>query len=111
MKVTMIQLSEQLCAFKRSMCLTHKIKGNKKTVTSKKWSRLKNGYRWVTTKKIEYSWDYKMSNISDTQDMNIDKDDCRSPAVQIFLKFMGIFCLGGRLRNSEDSLKVKVINK
>ena len=56
MKVTMIQLSEQLCAFKRSMCLTHKIKGNKKTVTSKKWSKLRYGYRWVTTKKIYFEF-------------------------------------------------------
>ena len=97
MKVTMIQLSEQLCAFKRGMCLTHKIKGNKKTVTGKKWSKLKYGYRWVT-KKIEYSWDYKMSNISDTKDMNIDKDDCRSPAVPDISKIHGNFLPGWEIK-------------
>ena len=43
------------CEFKRGFCVSHKLKGDKRTVTSKKWAKKKFGYGWVTSKQIVYT--------------------------------------------------------
>ena len=43
------------CEFKRGFCVSHKLKGDKRTVTSKKWAKKKFGYGWVTSKQVVYT--------------------------------------------------------
>ena len=102
----------QLCVFKRGMCITHDIKGIKKTVSNKKLSKKKYGHGWVTVNKTEYSCEYKAGNNSESQDMVVNTVNCRSPANIGISKFDGNSSPGisrvGELRNSEFSMKGKV---
>ena len=41
-------VDNEMCVFKRGVCTTHNIKGNKMTVNTKKWKKKKYGYGWVT---------------------------------------------------------------
>ena len=43
------------CEFKRGFCVTHKLKGDRRTITSKKWTKKKFGFGWVTSKQTVYS--------------------------------------------------------
>ena len=43
------------CLFKRGICTQHKIKGKKTIVSSKKWTKKKFGFGWVTSKKTEFT--------------------------------------------------------
>ena len=62
---------EQPCEFKRGICKTHNIKGNKTVVKSKKWAAKKTGFGWVTSSKVTYTCNLARamsSNPSTTED-------------------------------------------
>ena len=44
-----------ICQFKRGICTVHNIKGTKVITKSKKWTRRKNDYGWVTSQKTTYT--------------------------------------------------------
>ena len=44
-----------VCQFKRGVCLLHKIKGDKQTIRSKRWGKVKGGYGWIHSSKVKYS--------------------------------------------------------
>ena len=48
------------CIFKRSICTTHNTKGKKITTKTKKWTKRKFGFGWVTTNKISYECTSRM---------------------------------------------------
>ena len=43
------------CVFIRGTCKNHNTKGIKEVTSSKKWMKKKNGFGWVTRKKVTYS--------------------------------------------------------
>ena len=43
------------CEFVKGTCRNHRIKGNKKVTSTKKWTKKKHGFGWVTQKKVTYS--------------------------------------------------------
>ena len=43
------------CTFKRGICQVHKLKGERKVITTKKWARKKFGFGYVTSKKTIYT--------------------------------------------------------
>ena len=48
--------NEISCTFnRRGICDIHKLKGDKKTIVSKKWTKRKFDYGWVTSKKTVYT--------------------------------------------------------
>ena len=42
------------CKFRRGKCITHDIKGEKKTISIKKWGKVKTGYGWIYSKKVTW---------------------------------------------------------
>ena len=74
---------EPQCEFRRGVCLTHKLKGNKKTLSIKKWKKKKYGYGWVTVKETQYSCSYRAGNTTEYQDIMNSEGNCRSPARNI----------------------------
>ena len=43
------------CEFKKGICTTHRVKGEKKIITSKKWCKKKDGLAgWSTSRKVEW---------------------------------------------------------
>ena len=49
----------ELCEFKKGICTLHNIKGKKIVTSSKKWTQKKDGYGWVTSRKVTYSCGYR----------------------------------------------------
>ena len=43
------------CEFVRGTCKNHRIKGTRKVTSTKKWTKKKHGFGWVTQKKVTYS--------------------------------------------------------
>ena len=74
---------EPQCEFRRGVCLTHKLKGNKKTLSIKKWKKKKYGYGWVTVKETQYSCSYRAGNTTEYQDIMNSEGNCKSPARNI----------------------------
>ena len=49
-----VGLSED-CKFKRGICTTHKVAGEKRVISSKKWTKKKDGLSgWSTSKKVKW---------------------------------------------------------
>ena len=79
----MMHGDEPQCKFRRGICKTHNLKGDKKTVSIKKWKKKKYGYGWVTAKETQYSCGYRAGNDTEYQKILISEDNCRSPVTNI----------------------------
>ena len=44
-----------VCQFKRGVCSMHGVKGVKRVEEQKRWTKLKNGFGWRTTRKVKYT--------------------------------------------------------
>ena len=49
-----IQNVDEECVYKRGYCLLHKLKGEKRTIKSKRWGAVKNGYGWIHSSRDRY---------------------------------------------------------
>ena len=102
-------VDNEMCVFKRGVCTTHNIKGNKMTVNTKKWKKEKYGYGWVTAQRRRLN-----ILVLCIQDYSVSIDDCKSPVMNIgdsighMGSSPGISGEGLVLRNSNTSLKGKV---
>ena len=52
--VTVKPLKDENCEFRRGVCLTHDIKGEKVTINEKKWGKKSTGFGWIYRKKVKY---------------------------------------------------------
>ena len=61
--VEMIKTKE--CTFKRGVCTIHKVKGTKTELSTKKWTKKKFGFGFVTRKVITWKCEYNPDRTSD----------------------------------------------
>ena len=80
---SMMHGDEPQCVFSRGICKIHKLKGDKKTVSTKKWKKKKYGYGWVTVKETQYSCGYRAGNATEYQEILVSEDNCKSPVMNI----------------------------
>ena len=60
------------CEFVKGTCKNHGIKGNKKVTSTKKWTKKKHGFGWVTQKKVTYSCPVGLQASSSNQQTSRD---------------------------------------
>ena len=60
-----IQNVDEECVYKRGYCLLHKLKGEKRTIKSKRWGAVKNGYGWIHSSRVRYFCNNKSEKPSD----------------------------------------------
>ena len=65
------------CIFKRSLCTTHNTKGRKITTKTRKWTKKKFGFGWVTTNKISYECTSRMVMVTPSENL-IDQENSLS---------------------------------
>ena len=59
------QSNDEECVFKRGYCITHKDKGEKRIMKSKKWGAVKNVYGWIHSSRVRYFCNAKSEKPSD----------------------------------------------
>ena len=77
-----VGLSEN-CKFKKGLCTTHKVAGEKKIITSKKWTKKKDGLSgWSVVKKVK--WFCKASiEVAPVEQRNASEVDSESSAAPV----------------------------
>ena len=73
-----------ICTFKKGLCLEHKIMGEKRVTTSKKWGNTKKGYGWIYSRKV--TWVCRARNLGPADSDNSTLESIisleRKPAIK-----------------------------